>query len=129
MNEDFVSFELAVKLKERGLNIPFYFFYRSDDKLIHHAMVAKPLVYCDNIDDEVVCAPTIPQVLKWLREAKNVFIEISITTSGYYSTVYSNIDLTLANKTTYYQEYVGATNEDYNNCVLEAIEYILDNLI
>lgn len=74
MNENFALFELAVKLKEKGFDIPFYFYYRTDDKLIHHAMVTKPLVYCDKIDDEVVCAPTIPQVLKWLRKEKKIHI-------------------------------------------------------
>ena len=86
MNEDFVTYELAVKLKEKGFNIPFYFFYRSDDKLIHHAMVSKPLVYCDEIDDEVVIAPTIPHILKWLREVKKLHLEISFwCTTGTWS--------------------------------------------
>lgn len=76
MNNDFVSFELAVKLKEKGFNIPFYFYYRTDDKFLRHANVTNPLVYCDKIDNEVVIAPTISQVLKWLREEKNIDIEI-----------------------------------------------------
>ena len=41
MNEkDFVSFEIAVKLKDKGFSIPFYFYYRTDDavKNIHHAI-------------------------------------------------------------------------------------------
>lgn len=128
MNEDFVPYELAVKLKEKGFNRPccgYYHIGKGDDSF--EACISSD--FLNSLNEYRVGAPTISQVLKWLREAKNVFIEISITTSGYYSTVYSNIDLTLANKTTYYQEYVGATNEDYNNCVLEAIEYVLDNLL
>ena len=31
MSEDFIPFELAVKFKEKGLNIPFFFFYRTDE--------------------------------------------------------------------------------------------------
>ena len=90
MNEDFTPFELAVKLKEKGFDIPFYFYYRTDDKLIHHAMVTKPLVYCDKIDDEVVCAPTISQVLKWLREEKKIYIEIFLY-DGKYSCLVKDI--------------------------------------
>lgn len=75
MYEDFVSFETAVKFKKKGLNIPFYFFYRTDDKCIHHAPVTNPLEYSDKIDDEVVIAPTISQVLKWLRDEKAISVE------------------------------------------------------
>ena len=118
--EDFAPYELAVKLKKKGFNWRIGYAYGNKGEYMYTVT---------EYDVDYIPAPTISQVLKWLRKEKNVFIEISITTSGYYSTVYSNIDLTLVNKTTYYQEYVGATNEDYNNCVLEAIEYVLDNLI
>ena len=72
---DFVNFKLAQKLKEKGFNIPFYFYYRTDDKSLRHANVTNPLIYCDKIDDEVVIAPTISQVLKWLRD--KFFLHIS----------------------------------------------------
>lgn len=76
MKEEFVTFELAEKLKEKGYNKPFYFYYRTDDECIHHVNTCAPLVYSDKIDDEVVIAPTIYQVLKWLREEKNIDVEI-----------------------------------------------------
>lgn len=72
--EDIAPYELAIKLKEKGFNIPFYFYYRTDDKFLHHANVTNPLVYCDEIDDEVVIAPTIPQVLRWVRENNKLHI-------------------------------------------------------
>ena len=49
---EFVSFEIAKKLKDLGYNIPFFFFYRTDDRLIHHAMVCKPLVYGEYVDEK-----------------------------------------------------------------------------
>ena len=38
MERYFLTYDMSVKLKEKGLNIPFYFFYRTDDvdKQIHH---------------------------------------------------------------------------------------------
>ena len=51
---------MSVKLKEKGLNIPFYFFYRTDDvdKQIHHSTSTKALEYSNKIiDNEVVIAP------------------------------------------------------------------------
>lgn len=71
--EDFVNIELAIKLKELGFNIPFFFYYRTDDKKLYHSVRSQPLVYGkDIIDNEVVIAPTIAQVLKWLREEKHL---------------------------------------------------------
>ena len=121
MNEDFVSFELAIKLKEKGLDEPFYFYYRTDDKLIHHAMVTKPLVYCDKIDDEVVCAPTIPQVLKWLREEKKIHIGIIFTGKDYTAWIQPlNTDES--------QITMHECSSD-TKAELASIEYVLDNLI
>ena len=51
---EFVNFEISKRLKDLGYNVPFFFFYRTDDQLIHHAMVCKPLVYGEYVDDEVV---------------------------------------------------------------------------
>lgn len=129
MNEDFAPFELAVKLKEKGFDIPFYFFYRTDDKLIHHAMVTKPLVYCDKIDDEVVCAPTIPQVLKWLREKKKMHIIVEIADSGWYYTIYPNIRW--GNGKLKCDKYIMSfkNKESYEQAALAGIDYCLDNLI
>lgn len=73
--KEFVTFEIAKKLRNLGYNIPFFFFYRTDDKLLHHAMVSNSLVYRKEIDDEVIIAPTISQVLEWLR-GKDIMVEI-----------------------------------------------------
>lgn len=75
---DFVTFKIAKKLKGLGFNKPFFFFYREDDedKKVHHVFLSKPLIYCNAIDDEVIIAPTIEQVLKWLREEKKIHIQI-----------------------------------------------------
>ena len=125
MNEDFTPFELAVKLKEKGFDIPFYFYYRTDDKLIHHAMVTKPLVYCDKIDDEVVCAPTISQVLKWLREEKKIHIGFGYSPRKKWRHVVMYLDDRFYNKPT-------LTVDGFleiEQAAIAGIEYVLDNLI
>lgn len=129
MNDDFAPFELAVKLKEKGFNIPFYFYYRTDDKSLHHANITNPLVYCDKIDDEVVIAPTIPQVLKWLRKKK---IVISILPTGYnketglpgYYYVIYDVAEYFWKKYEYPQSF-----ETWEECAINSIKYVLDNLI
>lgn len=130
--EDFVTFEIAKKLKEKGFNIPSYFYYRTDDKFLHNAVVGKPLVYCDKIDDDVVIAPTISQVSKWLRNNKKTMISILPVAFNekenkfhqYYCTIY------YADKGIGFEIHERPnTFETYEECALDAIEYSLDNLI
>ena len=130
--EDFVTFEIAKKLKEKGFNIPSYFYYRTDDKFLHNAVVGKPLVYCDKIDDDIVIAPTISQVSKWLRNNKKTMISILPVAfnekenkfNKYYCTIY------YATKEFVFESHERPdTFETYEECALDAIEYSLDNLI
>jgi hypothetical protein len=126
MNEDFIPYELALKLKEKGFDIPFYFYYRTDDKYLHHAMVTKPLVYCDKIDDEVVCAPTISQVLKWLREEKRIDAgAVWDNRDGKWIGYINEMDMP-----DLVGEYVlPNTYDTYEQAALAGIEYVLENLI
>jgi hypothetical protein len=128
---EFVAFEIAKKLKDLGYNTPFFFFYRTDDQLIHHAMVSKPLVYGENVDNEVVIAPTTSQVLKWLREEKKIFVVIAVNPTfatkdkiAYYYNVYFNSDgVTIC----HYESEEGYAQ--WEDCAIDSIKYILDNLI
>ena len=130
--EDFVNIELAIKLKELDFNIPFFFYYRTDDKKLYHLERSQPLLYGkDIIDNEVVIAPTIYQVLKWLREEKGLHIEIIANSDGYWYIVSLTPRRGCLNL---YRCYNGGTNDagewdDYEQCALSAIKYILDNLI
>ena len=51
--EEFVDIELARRLKDLGYSTSFFFFYRTDDKLLHHARVSNPLVYGKEVKDEI----------------------------------------------------------------------------
>lgn len=126
--EDFVTFEIAKKLKDLGYNTPFFFFYRTDDQLIHHAMVGKPLVYGENVDNEVVIAPTISQALKWLREEMELHIEIYMYHNCYLWEIY-NTEIYDADLTQKSEKYSEIEYETYEEAALAGIEYTLDNLI
>ena len=123
---EFVSFEIAKKLKDLGFNEPFFFFYREDDKVkyVHHANINKPLIYCNKVDDEVIIAPTISQVLKWLREEKKIYLELVIVVDGEYMCDIYKIDARPI-------ECLGSTeySKTYEAAALAGIEYVLDNLI
>lgn len=147
--EDFVPFELAVKLKEKG--------FPQD---IQHCIGWYPTEYYKNscigeyfegelqeiedyfgdrisaihiIENEKkgVIAPTISQVLKWLREEKKYHIEFVGNACGY---LFIISDVPSEGGTDRYcSDYSGpndgGTWDKYEDCALVAIEYCLDNLI
>ena len=125
--EDFVKIELAIKLKELGFNIPFFFYYRTDDKQLYHLVRSNPLVYGkDIIDTEVVIAPTIAQVLKWLREEKR------IEANGCYDNneqQWLGYICEMDVPDLYAFHTLKVHHKSYEEAALSAIEYVLDNLI
>lgn len=130
---DFVYFNLAKKLKDLGFNVPFFFFYREDDKdkYVHHTNISKPLIYCDEIDDEVIIAPTIAQVLKWLRKEKKILITIipQEKNLGHDTLCFAVYKIT---EDLYQPIYNGTINtlvDSYEELYLAGIDYVLDNLI
>lgn len=125
--EDFVPFDLAVKLKDKGFNIPFYFYYRTDDELLHHAHITNPLVYGDKVDDEVIIAPTISQVLKWLREEKKIHIELWV--SGKRPIKWHHTIHTLNNQGERKGWSSGEIHNTYEQAALAGVAYCLYNLI
>lgn len=87
MNEDFVPYEVAVKLKEKGYPQRccgeydmIGACYVKDGRFYKDGCIA-PVENC-------FTAPRIDQVLKWLREEKNIHIEIRLFTCGYGYDIY-----------------------------------------
>ena len=127
---DFVTFEIAKKLKEKGFDykcIAYYYGGRAD------VSIASLLPKDHNRSDSLyrkTSAPTIAQVLKWLREEKLILIglfpiqeyggdEMVEWCANIYKT--DNKSGLSWKKTLYYQSYEAAA--------LAGIEYVLDNLI
>lgn len=136
----FVTFEIAKKLKEKGFKekcLAHYDCYR----------VLSPSTYietwdarnCEDLDYTfflrsfneglldtigiVYDAPTIAQVLKWLREEKNIHIEIRLFTCGYGFDIYK----------IYPKEKIVWSGtleyETFEQAAIRGIEYTLYNLI
>jgi hypothetical protein len=145
--EDFVPFEIAKKLKEKG--------YPQD---IQHCIGWYPTEYYKNscigeyfegelqeIEDyfgdrisaihitenekKGVIAPTIPQVLKWLREKKKMHIMINFWPAGYSAEIFTEIG---KDKDSFcWERYIDECYyyESYELAALAGIEYVIDNLI
>ena len=122
---NFVSFEIAQKLKEKGYPIK-----RKRSGILG----LTKLEYIDEL-------PTISQVLKWLREKKKIFVAINI---GYCYESYekpfpTNPKMEPILKGYYYGIWELDNLNDKNACseyfeapefaILAGIEYVIDNLI
>ena len=85
--EDFVTFEIARKLKEKGFVELCLVYYTNDDRINYNyshksgtchrdCYFSHNLMPKDSVSGKFVDAPTIYQVLKWLRKEKNIDVEI-----------------------------------------------------
>jgi hypothetical protein len=131
MNEDFVSFDLGMKLKEKGFREKVNAYYGKRENLfdVHPAL--------DTNDSEYRCsAPTISQVLKWLREEKAISVEPYASASGWRVTIcraYHQDRCDAGGGTCLKEEVIGYNDggafEKYEEAAIAGIEYALDNLI
>ena len=129
MNENFVPYELSIKLKEKGFNRPccgYYHIGKGDDSF--ETCINSD--FLNSLNEYRVGAPTIPHVLKWLREEKNILVCVLPTgwnhareCSLYYYVVYDTTNYFW--KREEYQQSI----ETYEEAELAGIEYVLNNWI
>lgn len=127
ITEDYVSFETAKLLKEKGFNEPCRgnYYWDFDDK--DNSIVAfgewTAQAYKNDFEDEVfICsAPTLQMAMKWLREVHHIFIRV----------IQSHIEYCACeiyyNRVSHY-EFRESFNS-YEEACEAAIKYSLKNLI
>lgn len=129
--EKFVTFKISKKLKENGFDLPILEVYGKFDIYgIFHSQLY--FNYTGTWVKEEFIAPTIEQVFKWLRNNKKTMISILPVAfnekenkfNKYYCTIY------YATKEFVFESHERpGTFNTYEECALDAIEYVLDNLI
>ena len=119
MNEDFVTFDLAKKLKEKGFD---------EECFAHYDDLGNLLLDKDywKLDSHIL-APTISQVLKWLREEKK--LHIMMATYSHYPNNTHDWGYEILNLQTYTCELYRCRFNSYEQAAIAGIEYCLDNLI
>lgn len=130
--EDFVPFEVAKKLKEKGFSCEYPFAMYNEDGEFYPLYSSDKYYYeISDFDSRDFIAPTISQVLKWLREKKKYHIEFVGNACGYLFIV-SDIP-SEGGTDRYCSDYSGpndgGTWDKYEDCAIASIEYVLDNLI
>jgi len=128
MNEDFVTYELAIKLKEKGFRMPCIAHYCClDGNILKFNITTDCIrgsnVKCLNGENNIYTdAPTIPQVLKWLRNTYNLHVETYPCGLGMWKFLVTNI--TTLEERALCDKYMSSEQS-----ALAGIEYVLDNLI
>jgi hypothetical protein len=128
---EFVSFEIAKKLKEKGFIEECFANYRYSNKDYLEKNSYNPdtgsVFYCYNTDEDLgrfyIDAPIISQVLKWLREEKKIAINIEYIP---YTWQYKIIDMSFDRS---FEPYGRTIFSDYEEAALAGIEYVLNNLV
>lgn len=133
MDENFVTVEIAKKLKEKGFRKPCVATY-DDDGMLGYNYYQPKRIHTVSFDDclctsdDLVLAPTISQVLKWLREERNLHIVIDITNYGFISSTISfKWDKSYCENEIEHYDHKGYST--YEEAAIAEIEYTLDNLI
>ena len=125
--KDFVNFELAKRLKEKGFSLEKTEIYGKfdSDGLFHSQLYFN---YIETMDYDETIAPTISQVLKWLRDEKKLYVGVTYSPKieGSQDFYYATIQYIVDYKKTIYP------NDSYvcwEGAILNGIEYAIDNLI
>lgn len=128
MTNEFVNFEIAQKLKEKGY--PQLTFGQYD--MQSACYVEDGRFYENGCITEVsraYTAPRISEVLKWLREEKKIHLFVEIADKGWYYTIYPNIRIEDGKLTS--DKYIlgQVPFKSHEEAEIGGIEYVLDKLI
>ena len=117
---EIVSFEIAKKLKEKGFNEVCYDYYEPLKHCLNQ--IKTPWTNKEGESYGVITAPTISQVLKWLREEKKIYVSVEVEREDWFEyKIVQTIKNTRSTGTRVY--------ETYPEAILAGIEYVIDNLI
>lgn len=133
ITEDYVSFETAKLLKERGFNVPCRANYRScypHDKVPFYHGLPKDFngKEYERLNSEWFSAPTIQMVMKWFLQEHNIYVNVVPSVEGCYWTGKWHSYVANLNE----RDPVGRFIGTFNSCeeaAEEAIKYCLENLI
>ena len=130
---DFVIFAIAKKLKDKGFSCkyPFAMYNKYEQFCPLYSSDQYYFGFEDFINENDVIAPTISQVLKWLRKEKKYHIEFVGNACGYLFIISDTPSEGGTDR--YCSDYSGpndgGTWDKYEDTALAGIEYVLDNLI
>ena len=133
ITEDYVSFETAKLLKEKGFNEKCGPYYELSGILINCVIIEAK----HNIDGDKFSAPTLQMAMKWLREEHNLFIEFQCYGANCYENAHFEYSYVIKEYVAYnHEKTVGLEHKhsksmfnSYESACEAAIKYCLENLV
>lgn len=132
IKEDYVSFETAKLLKEKGFDEPCYDFYDSDG-IQHHCGTREPVVSDGTVS---IAAPSLALTMKWLRETRGIEVIVDVCKVGEdHRTMYAWTPVAVKEDRLEYPvsqtdgSVFGGLCDGYGQAVEKGIEYCLENLV
>ena len=139
ITEDYVSFETAKLLKEKGFNEPCHATYDTavtggKPKFSEYEVLSYFPYGMKNSDDKysmVISAPTLQMAMKWLRKKYycHIIIDYTFTADANLSEEYVSYCYNVENAKTYIQYTHNEWYNTYEEACESAIKYCLENLI
>ena len=120
ITEDYVSYEVAKLLKDKG-------FEQHKTKLAYDKK--GKLNWSDNLDPFEFSAPTHQMAMKWLREMHNIFIIIEPHMYDYMNERNASYVCSIWVEDNYYENPILTDFPSYEEAVEAALKYSLENLI
>ena len=133
--EDFVNFSIAKKLKEKGFREPCLGWYYPFEvcgfdyktSIVFNNSAYRGSNYKDMLvshkDEKYIDAPTISQVLKWLRDEKKIYLYIDVDDKDWFFEIKFLKTHKVLNP-----NLIGRYNS-YELAGIAGIEYVINNLI
>ena len=139
ITEDYVNFNVANLLKEKGFDEPTGFVYSENGELMKLSDFGVRYLSNSECDDyphwqfpiegvaAIVSAPTIQMVMKWLREAQGIDISIDIR----FWTEDEDVYVKSWKYTVYHTDEIEdfGQSDTYEEACEDAIKFCLENLI
>ena len=129
ITEDYVSFEIAKLLKEKGFDGYCFAFHKEQDKYESHpnsVHFAPTLINNEYLlDTSIIICPTLQMTMKWLRENHNIKVNIFYNNSNYTIEYFEPNTQTGVGKFVF----IGDGYPSYEQACESAIKYCLENLI
>lgn len=119
ITEDYVSFEVAKLLKEKGFDERCFSFYWSDGSLDANSHDKKTNLRNSTSSNPV--APTLQMAMKWLREVHNIALNVCYFLGMWSYTVYRT-DVSSSG-------YNSENFDTYEEACEDGIKFCLENLI
>lgn len=126
IHEEIVTYEVAKLAREVMLNVPCRHIYTKDGKLKE---VCEYKSADDAINDAYACAPTQSLLKRWLRDEKNIHIEIVATNLGYMWIATKTNGTAITDSNILEKGIYSGCYDAYELAVEGALAYILEYLV